>query len=131
MANVGNDVMYMRKGGNVESLIATDTFGDVGVDDLSRWIPSTVEDLSGAMTIYDQSGQKVYFFVSNKVLVLFKDLLPSGRSPWSIYKTTLDNAFNASSALYMRRPGESTYSVYWGDSSAPRWHSTPVGATRG
>jgi hypothetical protein len=117
LANVGNDVMYMKRGGVVESLIATDTFGDVGADDLSRWIPTTRKDLLGSLTVYDQNNQKVYFFVSNKVLVLFKDILPSGRSPWSVYKTTLTNAFNASSAMYMRRPGTTTYSVYWGDNS--------------
>ena len=117
MTNMGNDVLYMRLGGNIESLIATDTFGDVGADDLSRWIPDTVEDLTGAISIYDQSGQKVYLFVKNKCLVLFKDILSTGRSPWSVYRTTLTNEFNASSAKYLRRPGASTYTVYWGDNA--------------
>lgn len=115
--NIGNDAVYMRKGGNIESLRATEQFGDVSADDLSRWIPDTVKDLTDAITIYDQSNQKVFFFVTNKVLVLFKDFLPSGLSPWSVYVTTLDNDFNAVSAKYMLRPGKTTHSVYWGDAS--------------
>ena len=117
MANIGNDVIYMRKGGVVESLISTDTYGDVGADDLSRWIPETVKDLPGAITVYDQTRQRALMFTTNKCLVMFKDIMPSGRSPWSIYKTSLSNSFNASSAMWLRKPGTSTYGVYWGDSS--------------
>jgi hypothetical protein len=39
MTDGGNDLYYMRSGGNIESLTATQQYGDVSVDDLSRWIP--------------------------------------------------------------------------------------------
>ena len=120
MVNMGNDVAFMRKGGNIESLVATDTSGDVEADDISRWIPDTIKDLSGALTVYDQSNQKVYFFTDGKVLVLFKDALYGygGKlSPWSIYKTQLASQYYTNAARYLRRPGESTYAVYWGDDS--------------
>jgi len=117
MANIGNDVTFMKRGGVIESLIATDTFGDVGADDLSKWIPDTVKNLTGAITVYDQSNQKVLYFVANKCLVLFKNLLPTQRSAWSVYRTKLSNNFNASSALYLRIPGTTNYTVYWGDSA--------------
>lgn len=118
LVNTGNDVVYMRRGGNIESLIATQNFGDVAADDISRWIPNTVKDLTDAIAVYDQTLQKVLFFVSGKVLVLFKDILLEGRnSPWSVYKTLHSNSFNATSAKYMRIPGTSVYSVYWVDSS--------------
>lgn len=127
LANIGNDVTFMKRGGVIESLVATDTYGDVGADDLSRWIPDTVKDLTSAKTVYDQSNQKVYYFVAGKCLVMFKDILPTGRSPWSVYRTALDNNFNASSAIYLRRPGATTYSVYWGDSSGNIYDMNGVG----
>jgi len=117
MANVGNDVVYMRAGGNIESIIATQNFGDVSADDLSRWIPQTVEDLAESITIYDQTRQKILFFVSGKVLVLFKDILPSGQSPWSVYTTAHANGFNTNAACYMRRPGTDQFTVYFGGSA--------------
>jgi hypothetical protein len=118
IANVGNDVLYMRKGGNIESLIATQQYGDVRSDDISRWIPQTVMDLTGALIAYDQSNQKVFFFVNNgKVLVLFKDLLGSGASPWSVYKTQHPSNFVTSAAKYMRYPSTLTYTVMFGDAT--------------
>lgn len=117
-ANVGNDVMFMRKGGNIEGLKATVAFGDVATDDLSRWIPVTVKDLTSAIVVYDQTNQKVFFFVPGKVLVMFKDILNEGQvSPWSIYRTKHANNFNTSAAKYMYAPGTTSYSVYFGDSA--------------
>ena len=85
LVNFGNDVAFMRRGGNIDTLRATDTSGDVSVDDISRWIPDTVKDLTGAIAVYDEPRQKVFFFVSGKVLVLFKDILYGTElSPWSV-----------------------------------------------
>lgn len=116
MANIGNDVVFMKAGGNIESLRATQNFGDVSADDLSRWIKTTVEDLSESITVYDQANQKVLFFVSGKILVLFKDILPSGFSPWSVYQTNHSNGFDTNSAAYMRRPGTQEFTVFFGGS---------------
>ena len=117
IVNMGNDVVYMRKGGNIESLRATDQSGDVSSDDVSRWIPDAIKDINESITVYDPSLQKVLFFVSGKVIVLFKDILygGQGQSPWSVYKTSLDFNFNTSAARYLRRPSETTWSVYLGD----------------
>lgn len=128
LANIGNDVVYMRQGGNIESVKSTDKYGDVSADDLSRWIPSTVTGLTSAITVYDQDNQIVYFFVTDKILVLFKDILYGGvllsdkgeranLSPWSVYQTQDTTAFDTSAARYMRIPGETGYTVYFGDST--------------
>lgn len=114
MANIGNDVAYMRAGGNIESLVATVEFGDVTTDDLSRWIQTTASTQTGSITVYDQTRQKVLFFVSNKILVLFKDIMASGKSPWGVYDTQHASGFNTSAAKYMRRPGTSEFTVYFG-----------------
>src|SRR3989337_522079 len=75
----GDDVFYMKKGGGVESVRSTDTYGDIKGDDLSRWIRPTVENLTDCISVYDQQRQKVYFFAgSNKLLVFFKDMLSVG-----------------------------------------------------
>lgn len=117
MADMGNDVVYMKAGGGLDRLSTTQESGDVAADDISRWIPDTVKDLTGAITVYDQRLQRVYFFVANKVLVLFKDLLGGEISPWSVYKTNQSFAFNTNAAKYMKRPGTSVYSVFFGDSA--------------
>ena len=117
MVLVGDDVLYMKKGGNIESVRSTDTYGDVKTDDVSRWIRPTVEDLTDAISVYDQQRQKVYFFAgSNKLLVLFKDMITTGLSPWSVYKTGHTSSFSTEAAIYMRAPGTDNYFVYFGDS---------------
>lgn len=116
-ANIGNDVIYMKQGGGIDLLTSTQKFGDVAADDLSRWIPDTVMDKTGAIVIYDQVRQKVYFFVTGKVLVLFKDLIGAELSPWSVYTTQESFSFATSAAAYIKRPGTQQYSVYIGDSA--------------
>lgn len=129
MANFGNDVIFMREGGNIDTLRATDTSGDVEADDLSRWIPETTKDLSDALTVYDRTNQKVYMFVTNKALVLFKNnLYGSQFSPWGVYTTQMTNSLNAVSARHLRRPGETTYSLYWGDDSGNIYDANGTGA---
>jgi hypothetical protein len=128
MVNIGNDVAYVRRGGNIELLSATQNYGDVSSDDVSRWIPTTVADLTSALAVYDQTNQKVYFFVTDKVLVFFKDIFYGSAlinangeraklSPWSIYKTqySATSLTMVSAAKYMKRPGTNEYTVYFGD----------------
>jgi hypothetical protein len=128
---MGNDIAYMRAGGNIESLIATVEFGDVTADDLSRWISTTVSTLTETMIVYDQAHQKVFFFCNGKVLVLFKDLMQSGKSPWGIYDTQHANGFVTSAAKYMRRPGTSEFSVFFGGSAGQIYDLNGQGAGDG
>jgi hypothetical protein len=129
MVNIGNDVAYMREGGNIEALTGIQQYGDVSADDLSRWIPDTVRNLTGAIAVYDQTNQKVYFFVSGKILVFYKDIFyggamvtPEGErmklSPWSVYRSQLGGgSLSVSAAKYMRYPSTTTYTVIFGDDS--------------
>ena len=121
MANIGNDVIYMLKGGGIDLLGATDTSGDVRADDVSRWLPTSTKDLAASTVIYDQQNQKVFFFLDDSVLVLFKDILATGGgSPWSVYKTSLKDGntsiFSTKSVKYMRRPATTNQTVYFGGS---------------
>lgn len=120
MINMGNDVAYMKEGGPIDLLSSTQNYGDVRADDLTRWIPDTVRGLTDAISAYDQVNQKVYWFTNDgstgTVLTLFKDLLPSGLSPWGVYKTAHTSSFITSAVKYMYIPGTTTYRVFWGDS---------------
>ena len=121
MSTIGNDMVYMKKDGVIESLIATQNFGDVSANDLSKWIRDTTSGASSSITVYDQSRQKVYFFAgSNRLLVLFKDLLGTELSPWMVYKTDHSSSFSTNAATYIREAGGNSASdhyVYYGDDS--------------
>lgn len=129
IVNTGNDVMYMRKGGNISTLAAVQSFGDVKADDFSRWLSTTIKNLTGCLCCYDQTNAKVYFFVSGgKVLVFFKDkyfAVPGqspvqqvGLSPWSVYMTAHASNFSPLFAKYMYAPGTTQYGVYFGDQNS-------------
>lgn len=128
MVSMGNDIVYMRRHGSIDILSATQNYGDVAADDLSKWIPTSVNGLNGCIAVYDQYLQKVLFFTADKVLVLFKDILYGGGladdkgnhvivSPWTVYKTQDTDGFNTSAAAYIRVPGSTTYSVFFGSNN--------------
>jgi hypothetical protein len=127
---VGNDVLYLRKGGNIGSLGAVQSFGDVKAVELSRWIPKKVANLASVLAVYDQTNQKAAFFCGNgDVLVVYKDLLyaPTGEnpiqtmglSPWSVYRTNHSSNFVTAATKYMYHPGagDNALTVYFGDAS--------------
>lgn len=139
VVDAGNDIHYMRRGGNIERLLATQNYGDVSTDDLSRWIPDTVRDLTDAIAVYDASNQKVLWFITGKVLAFYKDIFFGGGvvdatgakapiSPWSVYTTAHASNFTVEAARYLRRPGASTYSVYFGDSSGVMYDLNGTGS---
>lgn len=128
MINIGNDVIYVRKGGNINLLASKNYAGDVKSNDIARWLPTTTANITSSIAAYDQNLQKVYFFINNQVLVLFKNILyessldkseSANLSPWSIYTTLHPSNFNTSVAQYIYAPASnnSTLSVYFGDST--------------
>lgn len=136
MANIGNDVVYVNKSGNINLLRAVQEYGDVSSSDVARWIKNHVKNLTNAIIVYEQFSQKVYFFVANKVLVLYKDILyatmaesadNAGLSPWSVYVTDHSSQFNTLSAKYMYIPGTTNFTTYWGDSTGNIYDMNGVG----
>lgn len=114
IVNTGNDVMYVRKGGNIERLMTSDTYGDTEADDLSRWIKTEVQDLTGGIAVYDQAHQLVMWFTGGEILVLAKNSLDLDVSPWMKWTTRMASALDVSAAKYLRVPGTTNYSVYFG-----------------
>jgi len=118
VSNAGNDVIYGRVG-VIESLAATESFGDVQTDDLSRWIKPEVEDITDWTVVYDQRLQKIYCFPDGvgEVHVLNKNLLGSGLSPWTKYTTNDPLDFQPVTAWCMKHPTSGIDFVYMGDST--------------
>jgi hypothetical protein len=129
MASVGNDIVYMRKGGVIESMAAVQSYGDVKTDDISRWIPTSIVGKTACITVYDQDRDKVYFFeeAGGEMLVLFKTLLDSGISPWGKYRTAHSSSFATKAAIYMRDPGTEDFFVFWGGGSGEIFRMEGVG----
>jgi len=106
----------MRQGGHINSLSMTQFAGNVKLAELTRFIPKTILNLTACLVGYDPGRQKVYFFVAGKVLALFKDLIDSGKSPWSVYTTIDSSNFATNAVKYMYLPATTMGSVCWGDS---------------
>lgn len=118
MANIGNDVVWLRsRGGKIERLTATANYGDAASDDISLKIPNEVADCTGALVIYDQRNQRVAFFPAEGGKILLYDKYVSERSelsPWMKWTTQMTSNLDVEAAAFLRRPGLTTYSVYFG-----------------
>lgn len=113
---IGDDIAYGRQG-RIESLRATDQYGDVKADDLSRWI-SEADGVSQWLMVYNRRTQALYAFPSGKsqVYVLFKPLLGSGISPWSVWETNHTLAFQPTAVMSAFDPLDGLEYVFMGDS---------------
>jgi hypothetical protein len=126
IVSIGNDIFYIGRDGRIDLLSATDKYGDVRADDMSRWIRTTASSVSEPICVYDQTNQKVLTFSTNgKVLAFHKDILAVGGlvnergerqacSPWSVYTTDHSSGFSTEAAKFMRLPGTTEYTVYFG-----------------
>jgi hypothetical protein len=122
---IGNDVLYFRRGGRLSLMFATQDYGDVNIADVSNWIPNTVSQVATVNSmVYDVLTQRALLFIPGKVLVLFKNILSQERyslktaiSPWSVYTTQDASNFDTNHATYIRHPGGSDYTVFFGDAS--------------
>lgn len=117
MVNIGNDMMYMRRSGQIELLSTTERFGDVSADDASRWIRDETQNLTSAIGVYDQSVDLVHFFVGGKILTFSKLVYATEQlSPWVIDTTQHPCNFDTSAVAYIEAPDDNTVNaVYFGD----------------
>ena len=114
----GNDILYGRQG-RIESLAATERFGDVQTDDPSRWIQDQIETYDDWTAIYNDRLQRVYFLSngSQELWVLFKNLVGQNLSPWSRWATANALAFSPSCFWAMKDPVSGLRHSYMGDSA--------------
>ena len=121
MAFIGNDIAYGRPG-RIESLMATNAYGDVESNDISRKIANQIESEKEWMTVYNGRLDRVYFFPSgtDRVWVLHKSLLvdsSSNVSPWSLWTTTASFGLSPSCAMSLIDPQTGLENVFFGDES--------------
>lgn len=116
MINIGNDVMYVKTGGKIETLRSTEQFGDTKADDASKWIPDEVANINSGVMTYDQKNQRVMLFTNNKLLVLDKYIWDQQQnvSPWMKWTTGMASNLDVEAAAYIKIPGTQNRSVYFG-----------------
>ena len=105
IAYVGNDILYGRQG-RLESVFATQNFGDVDATDVSIGVSDSIEDFTDWTIIYNSRNQKVYCVPSgqSQIWVLYKPLLVTNLSPWSKWTTLHSMAMNPTAIMNMLDP---------------------------
>jgi len=122
MTFIGNDIAYGRTG-RIESLLATEAFGDVETNDLSRDVSNSMEDIKDWVATYNARFDRAYFFTPEfgQVFVLHRGFLDKQQqspvSPWSRWKTAHAMAFQPTAVMAMKRPTDGLDVIYMGDSS--------------
>lgn len=118
VAFIGNDVIYGRVG-VIESLIATDRFGDVESNDISIKIADQIDGFDDWVIAYNQRLQRVYCYPENQaeIWVLHKTLMESEVSPWVRWTTQHESSFNPTAMMTCLDPADGLEKVFFGDAS--------------
>ena len=113
---VGNDILYGRQG-RLESIIATQNFGDVEANDVSIGISDAIEDFTDWTIVYNSRNQRVYCVPANQsqMWVLHKPVIDTGLSPWSKWTTQHAMAMNPTAIMNMLDPQDGLEYVFMGD----------------
>jgi hypothetical protein len=116
---VGNDIVYGRQG-RIESVVATDQFGDVQADDITVPIADRIMSVNDWIIVYNSRLQRVYFFDKMGAVWVYNKNLASvqaGISPWSKWVTTQASNFQPTAAMRCLDPGDGLEYVFMGDSA--------------
>jgi len=115
---IGNDVLYGRQG-RIESLVATDKYGDVEQNDMSIKISDNIKTYGDWTLAYNSRTQKTYCFSSDgsEAWVLHKPLISSGLSPWEKYTTQHASGFQPTCVMNVLDPADGLEYIFFGDSS--------------
>lgn len=132
VAYIGSDIAYGRQG-RLESVIATQNFGDVETNDISRMIADQVASFDGWIVVFNKRLQRVYFFPSgqSQVWMLQKGIRDqeisfssaralqgqSAKSPWSRWTTNHPFAFMPTCAMSLYSPDDGLEYVFMGDAN--------------
>lgn len=130
VAYIGNDILFCRQG-RVESLAATEKFGDVSVDDVSRPISDLVQSYKDWTIAYNARFDRVYMIPGGsqgEMWVLHKDLARqltltdvsqsrSQLSPWMRWTTEHPMSMNPTAIQNVIDPQDGLEYVLMGDSN--------------
>lgn len=114
----GNDIVYGRPG-RIESLVATDTYGDVETNDLSLKVSDSISAYEGWRLAYSSRHQRIYCQPEDQaeMWVFHKPLADSGLSPWMKWNTRHAMDFNPTTMWTMLDVETGLEHVFCGDSS--------------
>lgn len=127
MVNTGNDLLLGVEG-RIETLSGIVAFGDVETNDLTRFISTEVDEVTGWRMVYDRRNQRVFCFPDNGTVcwVFYKSLLYFGSqrqvntdssniSPWSKWTTEHVMEMRPSTVMRLIDPVSLIEYVYMGD----------------
>ena len=127
MVNTGNDLLLGVEG-RIETLSGIVAFGDVETNDLTRFISTEVDEVTGWRMVYDRRNQRVLCFPDNGTVcwVFYKSLLyygsqkqintdSSSLSPWSKWNTAHVMEMRPSTVMRLIDPVSLIEYVYMGD----------------
>lgn len=134
MVFVGDDIWYGRRG-RIESLRATDQFGDVEATDPSVPIQDQIQNRSDWTMLYNAQLQRIYAMHGDQgeLWMYYKPLRNQGelKSPWVPYTTNHSSGFNWTAQMSMICPEASNNceSIYFGDASGNIYQLEGSGAS--
>lgn len=114
----GNDILYGRPG-RIESLTATDEFGDVETNDLSIKVSDSISAYTGWRMVYSSRHQRVYCQPEDiaELWVYHLPLAETGLSPWMKWVTTHALDFNPTTMWSMLDIEDELEYPFMGDAS--------------
>ena len=138
MVGVGSDIFFGRQG-RIESLVASDKYGDVESNDVSLQISDQISDVATWTAAYNQRLQRAYFWPADggTLYVYHYAFAPppassqdplaqalSGKktaqpdaSPWALWKTTHTSDFAPTAVMPVYYPTNGLEYVLFGDAS--------------
>ena len=127
MVNTGNDLLLGVEG-RIETLSGIVGFGDVETNDLTRFISTEVDEVTGWRMVYDRRNQRVMCFPDDGTVcwVFYKGLLyygsqkqlntdTSSLSPWSKWTTNHVMEMRPTTVMRLIDPASMIEYVYMGD----------------
>lgn len=126
----GSDVLYGRRG-RIESLIGTQNFGDVELDDPSRQIFPSIKNVKSWDINFDPLRKIAYCWPEGQATVWVFYSSVKNRSPWSPWITDHANEFIKTASMSMINPVTGLDDVFWGDSTGKIFRMQGAGAGDG
>jgi hypothetical protein len=141
IVNIGNDVA-LGMPSRIESLKATEKFGDIASDDLSLPIANLIQNTASWSLAYDRKRKILYCFPDNQsaVYVYNKRIVDSqtfGKdtsqplSPWAKWTTGLTVNLQPTCVMPLIHPSTFEEVVYFGDANGQIYQFYGTGGTDG
>jgi hypothetical protein len=118
LSYIGNDVILGRIG-RIESVVATDSYGDIALNDLTIPIKPDIADQTDWLMAYNPRTQKVYVYADGEAEIwqYSKDIAPDTASPWVRLVTAAGFGMAPTAMMTLIDPDDGLEYVFMGDDS--------------